>query len=138
MACELEQAAFGPPFSEMDEDVFALYLSAAEGLLFGACGDKVTAQWMKCCLNPCTALMWLTKHIIAVDPKSGAGSKDVVSKSVGDVSVTYANASSTATIWAGSPYGLLYASELSKFERCKAKRRHGPIAARGGGCTSCQ
>ncbi len=131
MACEFEQADFGPPFAEMDSEVFDVYLNLAIEIFYGACPAKVESQWARCCLSPCTAIKHLTKHLINADPGSGTGSKDVVSERVGDVSVTYSSANSQSPIWGTTMWGGLYADLLRKFEICKNTRRKGPMAVLG-------
>jgi hypothetical protein len=137
MACEFDQADFGAPFAEMDEEDFDVYLNQAIEIFYGACATKVDTQWANCCLNPCAAIKLLTKHLILADPNSGIGSAEAESESVGDVSVTYASTSASATEHGNTLWGREYDKMIGDFQRCRAKRSHGPLAVRGTRCATC-
>lgn len=135
MACTITQADLGALAEGLDPDVADLYIKTATEIVLGptACQGEVQLKWLRCCVDPCRAIKLMAQHLIATDPESGAGEKDVLSERVGDVATTYANATSSAGIFGDSTYGRMFSLLLAQYERCQASRRTLPFAV-GGSC----
>lgn len=136
MACTVTQADLGKLAASLDPEVAELYIASATSIVLGPTASQQAqyVAWLRCDVDPCQAIKLLAQHLIAADPKSGAGDKDVVSKSLRDASKTYANVSSTAGVFGDSVYGRMFALLLSKFELCQAARTSVPFSLYGGGC----
>jgi len=135
MACTITQATLGPAFADVDPDIAALWIEVATVVVLGPDAQQalVQAKWLACGVDPCMAIRLLASHQLAtLDPSADA--KTVTSESVADVSTSYATAGSSAGIWTGSQYGVLYATLLDKFEVCTARRSSFPRATTGRGC----
>jgi hypothetical protein len=139
MTCSITQDDLGPAFADVDAELAELFIETATGLVLGvlACQAETEVKWSNCCLDACLAIKLLAQHLLVVTPNSGASeSPAVTSKRVGEISVTYASASSSSGLYAGSPYGSMYAMLLGKFELCQNTRNTLPFAASGGcGCS---
>lgn len=139
MTCTITQDDLGPAFADVDEDLAALFIETATGIVLGvsACQVETELKWSNCCLDACLAIKLLAQHLLVVTPNSGADeSPAVTSERVGSVAVTYATATSSSGLYAGSPYGSMYRVLLGKFELCAATRNTLPFAASGGcGCS---
>jgi hypothetical protein len=137
MSCTITQADLGPTFEDVDADLASLYIEIATTLVLGpegACATANYAKWFACCVDPCMAIRLLASHLIASDPDSGAGSSEVASESVGEVSVTYGSATSSSGLFTSTLWGKGYAKLLGKYEQCKATRRTFPVTASNGSC----
>lgn len=135
MACSITQADLGPVAEALTPEAAQFYIDAATVIVLGPVECQVENQlaWLGCCVDPCAAIKWLAGHMIAADPSSGSGSLQVVARRVGDVSRTYANASSSSGVFGGSFYGQQYAFLLAQFEICQGSRRTTGTAY-GGSC----
>lgn len=145
MACEITQADLGPLFADVPADVADDIIEAATEIVLGpaACQGVTYVKWVGCCVDPCRAIKLLAQHLLATIPNSGADGALLTSERVADVAVSYAGATSSDNIFAGSPYGLLYSNMLGRYEFCSTQRKGLPIAGGGrfptssrGGCCS--
>jgi hypothetical protein len=137
MACTITQADLGPTFEDVDADLASLYIEIATTLVLGpegACATANYAKWFACCVDPCMAIRLLASHLIASDPDSGAGSSEVTSESVGEISATYGSVTSSSGLFATTHWGRGYAKLLGAYEQCKATRRTFPVTAANGSC----
>jgi len=142
MPCNITQADLGPAFADppVDPALALLIIEAATAIVLGpvgACQVTNENKWRCCCVDPCQAIKLLASHLLSTLPTSGATNKDVLSERVGDVSVTYGNATSTSGLFAGSIYGSRYALLLGQYETCSQRRNSLPFAVagrRGCGC----
>ena len=140
MACTITQADLGPAFAAVDADVADLFILTATEIVLGpagACQVQTEAAWRGCCVDPCRAIVLLAQHLLSVTSGTGGGTSQILSKRVGDISITYANATANSGIWTGSPYGVAYSVMARRFDLCRSRRNTFPIAVgpRGGcGC----
>lgn len=135
MACNITQADLGALAANLDSEVAEAFIATATSIVLGPedCQAEKHLAWLNCCVDACTAIKLLAQHLIAADPTSGAGSKDVISKSLGDASVTYANVSSSSGLLTDTVYGRLLSMLLAQFEQCRGARSTFPLAV--GGCS---
>ena len=137
MACTIVQADLGSLFADVDATLAADFIEIATEIVLGATASQATneAAYLACGIDPCRQIKLLAQHLLTVTPGTEAGSSQTVkSERVRDVSVSYESAGSASGLWAGSSFGTLYAAQLSRFERCRNKRRSypfgvGPIGA---------
>jgi len=137
MACTFNQADFGPPFSELDADIFEMFLETATTIVLGPleCQATTEAAWRRCCVDPCQAIKLLTKHLISSDDAIEDTDKDVLSERVGDVAVTYANISTSNNPFSDTTYGRAFGFLLQKYALCSSRRKRLPPAIPPiGGC----
>lgn len=137
MPCDITQADLGPTFATVDAALADLWIETATEIILGPVGCQTETQvaWLRCCVDPCRAIVLMAQHLIASDPDSGAGDKEVTSERMGDVAVTYSNATSSSNVWSSTSYGRALSMMLAKYERCNATRRTMPIAVGGSqGC----
>ena len=137
MACTITQDDLGPQFADAVAEIVAMYIEDATIEVLGpsACQAEKYIAWLACCLDPCLAIRRLAQHMIASDADSGAGSGDVTSEAVGDVSASYATATTSSGAYGATPWGRSYAGMIAKFEVCRARRQFTGISVLGGcGC----
>lgn len=133
MACDITQDDLGPLAEGLDPDVAQFYIDQATIIVLGPlqCQPDTQTKWLACCVDPCQAIVLLAQHLIASDPSSGAGDLETTSERVGDVAVTYANASSSSGLFASTVYGRMYANLLAQYQRCRSAKRVFPRAVGG-------
>lgn len=137
MACDITQADLGPTFALVDPDLATLWIETATEVILGpvGCQSETHLKWIRCCVDPCRAIVLLAQHLLASDPDSGGGSLEVTSERMGDVAITYGNATSSSNVWSTTSYGRALSMMLARYERCRATRRTMPIAVGGSqGC----
>jgi hypothetical protein len=139
MACTIKQADLGPSFADVDPDVAQLWIDTATEIVLGptACQAETELAWRNCCVDPCRAIVLLAQHLLASDPDSGSGDKDVASERVADVAVTYVSAGPGSDVWQSTTYGRAYSAMLANYERCSQKRKTTPVAGGGRGVYGC-
>lgn len=130
MACSITQADLGPLFASLDADLVAWFIEQATGVVLGPSESHVAMKsvYKACGVDPCLMIKLLAQHMISVTPGSGGSGGTVQSERVADVSVSYATGNSSSSIYGGSPFGLAYAQQLAKFEKCRAGRNTIPRA----------
>ncbi len=127
MACDITQADLGPLFAAVDPDVAAAMIEAATAIV------APESDWTCCNKNPCTGIKLAAKHlIVGLGDAVGAGvTATVLAERVADVSVTYANATSTSDAWSSTPYGVAFALMLGQVEMCQQRRSSMPLGVLG-------
>lgn len=135
MACTITQADLGPLFADADPDLVAAFIEQATAIVLGPVESQAAkeAAMKRCGVDPCNMIKLLAQHLLSVTPAAGAGTQTVASQSVGGVSVTFAHAASNSGLFAGSPYGTLFAYDLAQFEKCSKRRRTFPMGVGPGG-----
>lgn len=130
MTCTLSQADLGPIFAAVDPAIASMFIDQATILVLGdeSVQAVVEAAYLGCGLDPCNMIVLLAQHLLSVTEGTGINGKTITSERVGDVSASYAGAGSSSSVFAGSPYGLMYAFQLARFEKCQARRRTLPVA----------
>jgi hypothetical protein len=126
MTCTITQDSLGPLFADVDADLAELFIAQAVLIVLGPAAGQATKElaYIGCGVDPCNMITLLAQHLLTVTPGAGAESGSTVeSETVGRVSVTYGTATSASGLFAGSPFGTLFAFELAKFEKCQARRR---------------
>lgn len=139
MACTIELADLGPDFTEVDEDLFAMWLEGATAIVLGVAAgrDAVQARLVACGIDACAAITAVTQHLIASTPGSGAEAKFVTASRVGAIARNYAAQGASSPLWRGSPYGIPAAIWMHRIERClKARKTVGGLFSTSGGCCS--
>ena len=130
MTCTITQADLGPLFAAVDP---LLADESIEQAVIVVLGDETgqaaaEAAYRACGVDPCNQIKLLAQHLLSSTPGTGVSGKKVTSERVGDVAVTYANSSTSTSAFGDTPYGALYQLGLSRFEKCRAKRRTLPFA----------
>jgi hypothetical protein len=137
MACTITQDDLGPQFAAVDAEIAALFIEIATEIVLGPveCQAAKYLAWVTCCVSPCLAIKLLAQHLISSDPFNGAEGADVTSETVGDVSTSYGNATSTSGLYGSTVFGRMFSGLLAKFEVCRSRRQFTGIAVLGGcGC----
>jgi outer membrane protein assembly factor BamB len=129
MTCSTTQDDLGPLFADVDDDLAAAFIAQATLIVLGPEAGQATkeAAYTLCGVDPCNMIVLLSQHLLTITPGAGATSSQTIeSKTVGSISVSYGTAASSSGLFAGSPYGTLFALNLSRFEQCRARRRSFP------------
>lgn len=130
MACTITQADLGSQFAAVDPLLAEQFIAIATDNVLGyeLVQAANEAAYQGCGIDPCKMIILLAQHLLSVTEGTGVNIKTVTSERVGDVAVTYGGAASNSNLFGGSPYGVLYAFQLAKFEKCQARRRTAPFA----------